>query len=135
MWCDLADNGLVLSKSATATFEHVVPRSKVKNTQLILLACYSCNGKKGADLASPEHLELAKDMWKRWCAYRRPERDAALARKKKRADAKTLQQLLLEEQHARRRAALGLDSLGATSREREKAINRLRESTSRALGR
>lgn len=131
MWCDVADNGLVLAKSATATFEHVVPKSKSKHTQLILLACFSCNCKKKDAAPSDDHLELAKAMFKRWEKYRAP---ARASRKVRAANVRNAQ-LEKEAEHARRRAALGMDVLGVNARQRDKALKRLHASTSRSLGR
>ncbi len=116
------------SKGAFGTFEHVIAVSKKARheTTLILLACRHCNSKKSDADPLPEHIEMAKKMRAAWSLDALPVR---FPRRKK-----YVHQALLEAEHAKRRAALGLDALG-TSRERERAIKALRNQTNASLGR
>ena len=135
MWCDVADGGLVLAKSSYATFEHVVPKAKVRTTPFVLLACKSCNQKKGTEPPTDEQLARAKTLWKQWLRVHAAQRAPVVLRMRKIKSDAQAHQLMLEEHYAKRRKALGLDALGATAKEREKTIRRLISSTSMSLGR
>ena len=111
-------------KHRFATFEHVIPKCQQPVPVLILLACSQCNGLKHTRAPDFEHVALARELRKLWCATK----GGAMPKVLRGGRAA---QMKIEAEQRAWKASLGLKP-GVQS---SKKLAKLRSATGRALGR